>query len=174
MKFEKEYVTQIFLVGATLIIMLLLTSLVHASPLYPWYQSNCSQITQNDGKIIGGVCSDFDSEVGIAKITVYYKGYLMDDSKYHYLDTNLSLNGGGFFRRTLKEITVGDGNDLPEMKVYYGEYIATTSFNQSFPTGANFKIYFEAEEIVPTHAPPFVYDNLFGNNYAGSIKAVEY
>ena len=143
-----------------------------ASPMRPWEQNHCSGIRQNDDKKIGAICGSFDSNLQVNILDVYYFGYLwQNESKYNNFYSNLSLDGSQFIRRSFKRMKHGDGTNLPIMEVLFATYIVSTHFTgfDDYPKGKLFQIYFQAEQIQQINYPPFSYDNLYGDNYRGTL-----
>lgn len=157
--------------------LFLVAAQVSASPSYPWQRRECSRIQQGDGKHVGSLCSNFNPELGVEVINVYYFGYLVENHHlFTYYYANLSVDGSPFWRRGLRKQTYGDGNNLPERVAYHAQFLGRSHFGspQDFPKGRPFQIYFQAEQKVPQNNPPFSYDNLFGNNYRGVVPAPNY
>jgi hypothetical protein len=147
-----------------------------ASPLYPWNEYHCSSVNQNDGRQIGAICGSYDSRMGVDVLDVYYFGYLANRTDFKSVYANLSIGNVAFHQRGMALEHFGDDHNLPKRDVFHAVFIATNSFQQSseYPVGKDFAIYFQAEEVKPTHNPPFSFDNLFGNNYHGVIGHVRY
>jgi len=146
-----------------------------ASPMYPWYYPECAPVLQDDGKIIGAVCSDADGSLQVEVIHIWYFGYLFEnEGDFVGFYANLAIDGGPFTRTSLKKVEVGDDRNLPKRTVLHGRYIATDNFNRDFPKGKPFQIYYQAEEKKPVHNPPFSCDNLFEKNYRGELRPVLY
>ncbi len=151
-------------------LLFLVSSTLSASPLYPWDLYKCSELKQDDGKKIGAVCSNSDYEQQVGILDVYYFGYLFENqADYLGFYANLSL-GGGFSRRGMQKLTAGDGNNLPKKEVLHAKFIVTHHFDNTFPTGKDFRAYFQAEEKIPKHSPPFSYDSNLEKNYLGKVK----
>lgn len=161
----------------TIFSFLLLASTTFASPLQPWEDYSCVRLKQSDDRWIGSVCSKSDNELGVGVLHVYYFGHLYQDKeKYSAFYVNFSIDGKNFWRKGMKPLVAGDGNNLPKREVMHARFIATHNLQdqKEFPADREFQAYFQAEEKKPTKSPPFQYDSDLEKNYRGKIMKILY
>ncbi len=149
------------------------TSRGQASPIYPWDREQCYLLRGSTGAKVGALCSDFDTQLQVGVVSVYYFGQLSTNKeKYAQFLASLKIEGSSFVTRRLSPLELGDGRNLPFKSVLHSLYVVTTHFSgrDSFPTNAHFELYFSAEKKKPDEGDHLDYDSLNGSNFHGQLR----